>query len=244
MVDPVNAALAKKALPPVDGLIQRIAGPLADEIGESLAIIARPYRIKLSLKMFQKTQRMLEEAGISPQAVPPRLFLPMVEAASIENDEDLHTRWAALLANAATSPDSVHPSYIEVLKQLTPTEARLLDALYKLAKGKRWKKVETTAVTEEEFKAAGPRLFTWFSNLIRLGLIQISFDIDSRSREITVRVPNVDMSKYPGYAGVEAEGYFDGELEETYLFTDFAVDFVNACHPPKTIEGSAVEHSP
>ena len=44
----------------------------------------------------------------------------------------------------------------------------------------------------------------------------------------------IDMSKFPGYAGVEGEGYFDGELVETYLFTDFAVDFVNACRPPKT----------
>ena len=120
MPDPVSTALQKKSLEAVGGLLKRIAGPLADEVGESLAIIARPYRIKLSLQMFQKTQRMLEEAGITPQAVPPRLFLPMVEAASIEDDEDLYTRWAALLANAATSQDSVHPSYIETLKQLTP----------------------------------------------------------------------------------------------------------------------------
>ena len=242
MPDPVSASLAKKALEPVSGLIQRIAGPLADEIGDSLAIIARPYRIKLSLKMFQKTQRMLEEAGITPQAVPPRLFLPTLDAASIENDEDLHTRWAALLANAAASPDSVHPSYIEILKQLTPMEARLLDALYEVVKGKRWKKVETNDVIlgpgGEQFQAAGTKLFTWFSNLIRLGLIQISFDIDYNSRRMKLKVPNVDMSKWPGASGVEGEGFFDGELEEQYLFTDFAVHFVNACRPPKTIEGS------
>src|SRR5947208_3474868 len=134
MTDPVSGVLAKKTLEPISGLLQRIAGPLADEVGDSLALIARPYRIKLSLKMFQKTQRMLEEAGITPQAVPPRLFLPMVEAASIEGDEGLHTRWATLLANAATSQDSVHPSYIETLKQLTSVEARLLDALYEVAK--------------------------------------------------------------------------------------------------------------
>jgi hypothetical protein len=242
MTDPVSTALAKKTLQPINGLLQRIAGPLADEIGDSLAIIARPYRIKLSLKMFQKTQQMLEEAGIAPQAVSPRLFLPMVESASIEDDEDLHTRWAALLANAATSQNSVHPSYIETLKQLTPVEARLLDAFYEVAEGKKWQKVETNNVTGEEFKAAGTALFTWFSNLIRLGLIQITFDIDSRSREIKVRVPHIDMSKFPGYAGVEGEGYFAGELEETYLFTDFAVDFVNACRPPKTVEGAAAKH--
>jgi hypothetical protein len=233
MTDPVSTALAKKALEPIGGLLQRIAGPLADEIGDSLAIIARPYRIRLSLKMFQKTQRMLEEAGIKPKAVPPRLFLPIVESASIEDDEDLHTRWAALLANAATSQNSVHPSYIETLKQLTPVEARLLDALYEVAEGKKWQKVETNNVTGEEFKAAGPALFTSFSTLTRLGLVQITFDIDSSSRKIKLRMPTIDISKFPGYAGVEGEGHFDGELEETYLFTDFAVDFVNACRPPK-----------
>jgi hypothetical protein len=234
VTDPVSTALAKKALEPIGGLLQRIAGPLADEIGDSLAIIARPYRIRLSLKMFQKTQRMLESAGITPQAVPPRLFLPIVESASIEDDEDLHTRWAALLANAATSHNSVHPSYIETLKQLAPVEARLLDALYEVAEGKKWQRVETSNVTGDEFKSAGPALFTWFSNLTRLGLIQITFDIDSRSRKIRVRMPHIDASKFPGFVGVEAEGYFDGELEETYLFTDFAVDFVNVCRPPKT----------
>ena len=242
MDNPVNAALAK-ALESVADLLHRIAGPLADEVGDSFAISYRPYRVKLGLKALQKTQRMLKEAGISPQAVPPRLFLPMMEAASIEDDEDLHTHWAALLANAAASPDLVHPSYIEVLKQLTPVEARLLDALYRIAKGKQWQKVETTAVTGEEFKAAGPRLSTWFNNLIRLGLVQISFDIDRESREIKVKVPNIDMSKWQGFAGVEGEGYFDGELEETYLFTDFAVDFVKACRPPKIIEGSTTDHS-
>jgi hypothetical protein len=122
--------IAKQTLEPVGDLVKRIAGPLADEIGESLAVVARPYRIMLSVKMFQKTQRMLKEAGISPHAVPPRLFLPILENASIQDDEDLHTRWAALLANAAASPNVVHPSYIEILKQLAPEDAILLDKLY------------------------------------------------------------------------------------------------------------------
>src|SRR5436305_3097383 len=113
MDNPVNVALAK-ALESVADLLQRVAGPLADEVGNSFAISYRPNRVKLGVKALQKTQRILKEAGISPQAVPPRLFLPMLDAASIEDDEELHTRWAALLANAAASPDLVHPSYIEV----------------------------------------------------------------------------------------------------------------------------------
>jgi hypothetical protein len=81
-----------------------------------------------------------------------------------------------------------------------------MDALYKNAEGKPWQKVETSAVVGEEF-----------NNLIRLGLIQISYDIGRNSRDIKVKVPNIDMSRWPGYAGVEGEGYFGGELEESYL---------------------------
>ena len=90
MGDPVNAALAK-ALESVADLLQRIAGPLADEVGNSFAISYRPYRVKLGLKALQKTQRMLKEAGISPQRCR-RNCSCQVEAASIEDDEDLHTR--------------------------------------------------------------------------------------------------------------------------------------------------------
>jgi hypothetical protein len=87
--------IAKQTLEPVGDLVKRIAGPLADEIGDSLALLVRPYRIMLSVKMFQKTQRMLKEAGITPHAIPRRLFLPILDNASIQDDEDLHTRWAA-----------------------------------------------------------------------------------------------------------------------------------------------------
>jgi hypothetical protein len=41
--------------------------------------------------MFKKTERMVVDVGINPRAVPPRLFLPIVENASMQDDEDLHT---------------------------------------------------------------------------------------------------------------------------------------------------------
>lgn len=161
--------IAKQTLEPVGDVVKRIAGPLADEIGESLALIARPYRI---VKMFQKTQRMLKEAGMPAQPVPPRLFLPMLEAASIENDEDLHTKWSALLANAASS-DKVHPSYIEILKQLMPDDARLLDKCYEGTKGTRTRWLNQLLDELDEDQRGIP-----FQNLVRLGLIQITYEVD------------------------------------------------------------------
>lgn len=212
MPDPISSALAKESLDPVKGLLQRVAGPLADEVGESLALIARPYRIRLSLKMFQKTQRMLSEAGIAPQAVPPRLFLPMLEAASIENDEDLHTKWSALLANAASAPSKVHPSYIEILKQLTPDDARFLDKLYIATNDTRFRRLKGL-LGEDQFSIP-------FQNIVRLRLIQVSYQVDGMKVNMHSENP-----------------YVSGDMDEDHWLTDFAVGFIEACRAPKTIEG-------
>lgn len=83
MPDEPQNELLKQGLQSVGDLLKRIAGPLADEVGESLGVVARHYRFRLALKMLQKTQRMLREADIAPRAVPPRLFLPIMEGASI-----------------------------------------------------------------------------------------------------------------------------------------------------------------
>src|ERR1039458_7536916 len=170
-----------QALQIIGDIMRRIAGPLADEIGESAGVVARYYRYKLAANMYQKTVGMLAKAGIDPHAVPPRLFLPMVENASMQDDEDLHTRWAALLANAAALPDSVHPSFIEVLRQLTPRDAKLLDELYDFCKRKRDRTVQPwfaqiSYAESQRREAAGENPRESFDNLIRLGLIATQYE--------------------------------------------------------------------
>lgn len=70
---------------------------------------------------------MLDAASSEIKPIAPRLFFPVLEAASIEDNDEMQTRWAALLANEATSVGSVHPSFLEILRQLALEDARLLD---------------------------------------------------------------------------------------------------------------------
>jgi hypothetical protein len=72
----------------------------------------------------------LAEAGLPPNALPPRLFLPFIDAASAEDDDSLQEMWAALLVTAMLSPSAVPPSFVETLKQMTPGEARYIDKIY------------------------------------------------------------------------------------------------------------------
>lgn len=60
------------------------------------------------------------------------MLLPLVQAAALESDVSLVEKWAALLANAAdpTQRVQVQPAFAEVLRQLTPTDALVLQKLY------------------------------------------------------------------------------------------------------------------
>jgi TonB family protein len=158
-----------------------------------------------------------------------QLFLPILDGASIQDDDDLHTRWAALLANAATSPTLVHPSYIELLKQLTPEDAQLLDRLYDSCKAKRHRSVtpwvNTISYAERERRvAAGEKPEIPFQNLVRFGLIETVYTIDSS--KVKVRFTQGRSSK------------FEGKLDDHYELTESADPFVQACRAPKTIDAT------
>src|SRR6202011_3553805 len=85
--------LAKEVLKgPVGELVRQLTGPLATELGETFGLWAKRYRIGQGIKMLEKTRRMLEDAGIAPNMVSPRLFLPILEHASLEENEDMQGR--------------------------------------------------------------------------------------------------------------------------------------------------------
>lgn len=56
----------------------------------------------------------------------------MLEGVSYEEDESMHTMWAALLVNAAqpSTAAQVRPGFIALLKQMSPDEAHLLNWYY------------------------------------------------------------------------------------------------------------------
>jgi Abortive infection alpha len=61
-----------------------------------------------------------------------KTLLPILENASLEDDEDLHDRWANLLANAA-NPALDHTKrnlHVSILKELSAAEVHFLDTAY------------------------------------------------------------------------------------------------------------------
>lgn len=136
-MDYISLALAKSGIPAAieaaKKLLEKLAGPAAEEVGLFLQDKVRSYRLRNQLIVLGKTQDMLNQAGIEPKSVPLRALVPLLEGATLEDDDDLSTKWAALLANAATPGYSVNliPTFSNILSQLSPPDAKILDALLK-----------------------------------------------------------------------------------------------------------------
>src|SRR5262249_20330632 len=87
-------AIAKVAGPlaaaiPFTAIVKKMLGPAADEVAEQLRTEIKVYRYGRTLKLLEKSERMTQEAGFTPKAVPIKLLFPLLEGASLEEDEDL-----------------------------------------------------------------------------------------------------------------------------------------------------------
>ena len=83
-------------------------------------------------ELFRKVQARLNAKGVSSlRLVPPKIALALLENATVEYDDDLHTLWANLLATSLdTAAEEIQKKYISILSDLTSDDAKLLRVLY------------------------------------------------------------------------------------------------------------------
>jgi len=83
------------------------------------------------LTLMKKADDKIKELGYinPPRELSLKLGLPLIEAASLEDDDKLQDLWANLLVNGTTN-FSLERSYISVLEQLSPVEAQILIKIY------------------------------------------------------------------------------------------------------------------
>ena len=133
--------IAKLRLFVVDGVIDRVRHDLSvttlaagRQAGQRLLETLLKLEVRRALIESMRdparvTDVRLETSGLDQQPIPLKLLLPALEGAALEEDDDLTMRWAGLLATAATSGQTL-PAYADILRQLTPEEARMLDYIY------------------------------------------------------------------------------------------------------------------
>jgi hypothetical protein len=134
------------------------------------------WRFRQAVRLARKAKDLCDAEGLEPGAVPLRVAVPLLEKGSLADEEDLSDRYAALLANAATAAHPVSASFAQVLSELEPGAARLLDEVFdrdmRIAPELR---AEFSIRTEAEQAALGMKrdeYQTSLDDLVRLGLLR------------------------------------------------------------------------
>jgi len=96
----------------------------------------RYMRWERQIRLFKRSQEILQMNGLSAptRPVPLKLAIPIIQGASLEEDDDLQDRWVALLVNAANADFNaeIRRAYVVILEQLTALDVQILDVLYSL----------------------------------------------------------------------------------------------------------------
>jgi hypothetical protein len=129
MTDPVGLA----AFGGGAWLLKEMLGPSAKILGEEIADRFRGFLGDNSKSMLERAALQVRASGQKAGEVPLRLLIPILERAGFEDDPSLQERWAALLANAATSDDprATPPAFVSILAQLTPDAAAILELVWR-----------------------------------------------------------------------------------------------------------------
>jgi hypothetical protein len=109
--------------------ITEVAGMLTDRLKFA--------RLKRLVEMQSQVNEILSARKISDtRSVPPKLALPLLEEASLEDDTSLQNLWSHLLANAMDPGFSgdLRTGFIEMIKGLTAEDAQVLEFFYTVLK--------------------------------------------------------------------------------------------------------------
>jgi len=151
-----------------------IAGMITDKL--------RFIRWKRMVQMSDEVNQILLDKNIrQTKAVLPKLALPIMEEASLEDDPNLQNLWNHLLANAMDDNfnDEIRYGFIDMIKGITGLEARLLNNFYEtLNKDNKLNPIENVtqySVTKEQItKLLGISVSDYSiaaNNLIRMQLL-------------------------------------------------------------------------
>lgn len=189
--------------------MDKLVGPGLEQGGGIIGDTVAYWRFKNQVNLVLKAKTFLEGKGIEPQRLLPKVVAPLLEAGSLEGEDDMKDRWAALLASAAAEPSSVPPAFPRILSELSSTEARILEWMTERVH----QQVGWVATFQEIHDAH--HLATWeyevlMGNLVRLNLCRPSPNPDLMDDENVRR-----STEWLSYQRVE--------------FTRLGIAFVRAC---------------
>jgi hypothetical protein len=111
--------------------VRALYGPSSNELGEMIADNVRLWRWKRAHRILQKAAEFKKSSSDTNSRIPLKFFLPFIEEASKEDDEELSDWWARLLSSSAETTVGFDLVCVDILKSMGRTEAEFLLSMSK-----------------------------------------------------------------------------------------------------------------
>lgn len=245
-----------KAVPIYQDAVQ----PAAQEIGKALGTVAKTVNVALAPvsalvwgydqikdfvdnKVTEKLQNVPEENIVAP---PPHVAGPALESlrytGSIDELKELYANLLASSLDSSTTKDT-HPSFVEIIKQLSSDEAKLLTTLISAeqvpAVTIRNNREDNTGGRDEfrNFTVLGEkvgvqnygRIPIHLDNLCRLGLLEIPASYALVGEDIYKHLDEHPIVKSIADTIDQEEGRKSSLVHKTIIVTGLGRQFINAC---------------
>lgn len=216
----VAARAAQELQPAVQQFVAAIGrtGPiseLVDWLTDLIHYRRAPHKAKLLMDAAEK----IAATGLPTRAVEDRLLRAVMEEGALEDDSSMQARWANLLANAAVAERATpHVAFPELLKQLEPGEASMLDAMYQ--------ELGRVVAGKSDFLPLGGFPIRFFAD-----------ELDVQPIEYATASANLVRLQLAMRTGANDPPYVTHVPTHTLLskpiqLTQFGAAFVDACRPP------------
>ncbi|MBT6161447.1 MAG: DUF4393 domain-containing protein [Flavobacteriaceae bacterium] len=191
-IDITSTAL-EKGLDIAKGFVEKLIYPSAEEMGLLLKDGIAKWRFSNQVKTLIKAQSICEKHGVNPQMISPKLLTPLLEYASLEDNEKLQDKWATLLANMVDSDQNVENHVFPyLLSQVSIQEFELLE--------------KTLNIKIERVKSLNVELGEYLKEKDQT-LTDLTRHIEVKQQEIETRKSNNinNPGSYKGYWELENE---------------------------------------
>lgn len=240
-----------RAIAPLTNGVYKLCAKLlskpADEVGEILAewidVRFSPWRTKNLLRSLEKTDEILLLHEKEPRAISNnKLLCEFFDGASLEDNEALQQLWAGLLATEILGQET-HPAYPKILRELTPSEARILNVLLLNA-------MKFSLTTDVSYRTSVPldsllaqdglsdaSLLLACENLCRLNLctlepkkslVEVFDEALGSPSAVPIHVPKFDPPNVPFSP---RRSLYPEIYENSIQLSRFGYAFVQACNP-------------
>jgi hypothetical protein len=261
-----NSSTTKEIIDSAKGLVESVPiyndliQPAAKELGSALGTLAKTVHVALApvsvlvwgyekIKNFVSTEVLGKLERVRPEDIEspnPSVVGPALEALKYTgHDANLRNMYANLLANALdknTKPGT-HPSFVEIIKQLSPAEAVLLSSLsqrkeYPLVVN--YSRKESSSVVWNgigSFRITSNKVIHMFDELC----LELDLDINAKSAldnfrrlqlldvETTIQHKTGDGLFGEAFENLSKDLELGVYYHETLRFSEFGTNFIGTC---------------